>query len=49
VEAGLIDLAWIDHCPLVAKFRGHPAYDRARRTVEERARHVIEAYRLPLG
>ncbi|UQA59637.1 protein kinase domain-containing protein [Polyangium aurulentum] len=45
VAAGLIDLAWIDMCPLLDKYRSTPEVQRARIIVEERASRVIEAYR----
>jgi serine/threonine-protein kinase len=45
VSTGLIDLAWIDRCPLLDKYRGTPEMTRARIIVEERASRVIDAYR----
>jgi serine/threonine-protein kinase len=45
VSTGLIDLAWIDRCPLLDKYRSAPDMHRARIIVEERASRVIEAYR----
>lgn len=44
-QTGLIDLVWIDHCPLLDPFRGTPELAQARAIVCEAATRVLEAYR----
>ena len=42
---GLIDLAWIDHCPLLDPLRASPRYVAVRARVADRARAVLTALR----
>jgi serine/threonine-protein kinase len=41
---GLIDVVWLDHCPLFAALRGSRRYAAARQRVAERAAVVLEAF-----
>jgi serine/threonine-protein kinase len=41
---GLIDLVWLDHCPLFEGLRTVPRVVAARRLVSERAERVLEAF-----
>lgn len=36
VGAGLLDINWIEQSPLLEPYTGHPSYERARDTVQER-------------
>lgn len=45
VDAGLIDLLWLDRCPLFASLRTSMSFRTLRARVEERSRAVAEAYR----
>ncbi len=45
VSAGLQDLGWLRRMPLFAPIRGTEAFTRALAVVEQRARHVVAAYR----
>jgi serine/threonine-protein kinase len=40
VDLGLIDIAWVDHCPLLDDVRKHPDFAQLRETVATRARFV---------
>ncbi len=44
VRDGLIDLSWLDACPVLATLRPDPAFAAARATVAERAQRIVEAY-----
>jgi serine/threonine-protein kinase len=41
---GLIDIVWLDHCPLFKAMRGSRRFAEARATVAERAARVLEAF-----
>ncbi len=41
---GLIDVVWMDHCPLFDSLRAHPRFAAARAQVAERAALVLEAF-----
>ena len=41
---GLIDIVWLDRCPLFAEMRSSPRYALAREQVSERAARVLEAF-----
>jgi serine/threonine-protein kinase len=41
---GLIDIVWLDHCPLFRALRGSRRYAAAREQVAERAALVLEAF-----
>ncbi|MCB9607086.1 MAG: protein kinase [Polyangiaceae bacterium] len=43
VAAGLIDLLWLEHCPLLAGLRSRPEFEPLRREVAGRADAVIDA------
>jgi len=43
VGANLVDLAWLDFCPMLAPLRTHPRFEALRGTVEERARVIRSA------
>jgi serine/threonine-protein kinase len=45
VEAGLIDLLWLDRCPLFDAMRMDMAFRTMRARIEERSRAIGEAYR----
>ncbi len=45
---GLLDLAWIDRCPLLDELRSEPELVAARTVVAARAAAAEEAYRAPL-
>jgi serine/threonine protein kinase len=49
IDAGMFDLAWIDHCPLFAPLRQDPRFLAQRARVEERIQPVLEAMALPAG
>jgi serine/threonine-protein kinase len=42
---GLIDIVWMDRCPLLEPLRGAPRFLAVRSRVAERARAVLEALR----
>lgn len=42
---GLMDLVWLDHCPLFAQLAGEPRYVPIRAQVAERAARVLAAFR----
>ncbi len=44
-EIGLIDLAWLDHCPLLDPLRASPRFVGVRARVADRARGVLAALR----
>jgi eukaryotic-like serine/threonine-protein kinase len=48
VAQGLIDLAWLDHLPLLAPLRGDPRFTALRAVVAARAAPVLAAWRGPL-
>jgi tetratricopeptide (TPR) repeat protein len=41
--AGLVDVVWLDRCPLLSKLRNLPAFVEARRVVENRAAEIRAA------
>jgi serine/threonine-protein kinase len=45
VEAGLLDVAWMDRCPLLARLRERPAFGAMRERVALRASPVVAAWR----
>lgn len=45
VDAGLIDLGWIDHCPLLDGLRRDPRFLPLRAQVKQRADEILDAYR----
>jgi hypothetical protein len=45
IEAGLLDVAWMDHCPLLAPLRERPAFAPMRDRVVSRAAPVAAAWR----
>jgi len=47
VDSGLLDLAWLDHCPTLAPLRARPKFPALRARVDERARRLIAAYTEP--
>ncbi|MRG95247.1 protein kinase domain-containing protein [Polyangium spumosum] len=44
-QVGLIDLLWMDRCPLLETYRATPEFQRARGIVDERVARLLEAYR----
>ena len=44
-DAGLIDLGWIDHCPLLEPLRVEPGFAAIRAMVKQRADEILQAYR----
>ncbi len=46
-EAGLIDLAWLERCPLFRRIRLSPRYYGVHALVKKRAADILEAYRTP--
>jgi tetratricopeptide (TPR) repeat protein len=49
VDAGLMDLQWLQHNPLFARLRKRETFVNAIDVVEKRARPVLEAWREPTG
>jgi serine/threonine-protein kinase len=47
IDAGLIDLAWLDRCPLFIGVWTDPRFTSLREQVAVRAKQIIEAYRTP--
>ncbi|HUS33534.1 MAG TPA: protein kinase [Kofleriaceae bacterium] len=45
VDLGLMDVAWMDNCPLLEKLVELPGYPTLRRRVGERASRVLSAFR----
>jgi serine/threonine-protein kinase len=45
VEEGLLDIAWMDHCPLLAPLRERPSFAGLHARVAERALPVVKAWR----
>jgi len=45
VELGLMDVAWIDGCPLIEKIVNHHRYPELRRRIAARAERVLAAFR----
>jgi len=45
-RSGLIDLLWLDLCPLLIPFQATPEFQATRTIVEERAARILEAYRM---
>jgi serine/threonine protein kinase/tetratricopeptide (TPR) repeat protein len=46
-EVGLIDIAWMDLCPLLAPLRQDPQFSLIREPVARRAQEILEGYRSP--
>ena len=46
VDGGLIDLGWIDGCPLLADMRLDPRFPPLRAVVKQRADEILHAYRV---
>ena len=46
-KSELIDVAWVDHCPLFDEIRGDPRFAPVRATVKRRADSILDAYRAP--
>jgi eukaryotic-like serine/threonine-protein kinase len=44
-DSGLIDLCWIDHCPLLDEIRSDPRFPPLRAIVKQRADEILDAYR----
>ncbi|MDI1446512.1 protein kinase [Polyangium sp. 6x1] len=44
-QSGLIDLLWMDRCPLLEPLRGTPEFQAARVMVDERVSRMLEAWR----
>jgi eukaryotic-like serine/threonine-protein kinase len=44
-DMGLMDVAWMDNCPLLEKLVEQPGYAKLRRRVGERAARVLAAFR----
>jgi hypothetical protein len=44
-EADLVDVVWMDRCPLFGGLRGMPAFSALRAQVKQRADEILEAYR----
>lgn len=44
VANGLIDINWLDHCPLLAAYRAHEHFGKLRQQVFERARVILDAW-----
>jgi serine/threonine-protein kinase len=45
VDGGLLDLAWMDRCPLLAELRVRPSFAGLRDIVEKRTEPVLRAWR----
>jgi serine/threonine-protein kinase len=45
VDLGLMDVAWMDKCPLLEKIVERPGYAKLRRRIGERAARVLAAFR----
>ncbi len=45
-DGGLIDLGWIDHCPLLDELRLDPRFPAVRAVVKQRADEILHAYRV---
>ena len=48
IDAGLLDLGWLERCPTLASVRGRADFAAMRARVEERALRVIAAFEAPL-
>jgi eukaryotic-like serine/threonine-protein kinase len=48
-DLGLMDITWMDHCPLMEKIVEYPHFQPLRRRVAERATRVLAAFRNPSG
>ncbi len=46
-EVGLVDLAWLERCPLFRRVRMSPRYYGVHALVKKRAEDILEAYRTP--
>ena len=44
-DAGLIDVVWLDRCPLFEALRGSPDFPVLRAAVKRRADEILDAYR----
>lgn len=44
IDTGLIDIAWMDRCPLLEPLRGSPEFEALRTVVRERSEAVVRAY-----
>ncbi|MEP7123358.1 MAG: protein kinase [Byssovorax sp.] len=46
IDAGLIDLGWLDGCPLLEEIRRDPHFPPLRAVVKQRADEILQAYRV---
>lgn len=46
---GLVDVVWLDDCPLFSSLHGDPAFDAIRAVVAERASRMLTAFRATGG
>lgn len=44
VDAKLIDIFWLDHCPLFDTMRSHPRFIAVRKTVDARAKEILACF-----
>jgi serine/threonine-protein kinase len=44
-DGGLIDIFWVDRCPLFAPIRGDASFAASRAIVLHRAHEILDAYR----
>jgi serine/threonine-protein kinase len=47
VDEGLLDLTWMDRCPVLTTTRADARFAGLRARVADRARHVLDAWRSP--
>ncbi|HEX7841322.1 MAG TPA: hypothetical protein VF469_27780, partial [Kofleriaceae bacterium] len=48
-EAGLIDITWLDRCPLLQPFAGDPRWRAVRDEIARRAARMLAAFRAAAG
>ncbi len=46
---GLLDVVWLDHCPMLTSLHGDPTFDAARAVVVDRASRLLTAFRAAGG
>ena len=46
-DAGLLDVVWLERCPLLDAYRGQPRFMAAYARVKQRADEILAAYRSP--